>query len=329
MERLSRGFVTWVNPFNRSLQFISFERAKVFVFWSKNPLPLIRYLPELDDRRLTYYFHYTLNDYERERLEPGVPPIEERIATFKLLSSKLGKHRVIWRFDPLMLTDDLSPEQLVAKVKRIGDEVAPYTEKLVFSFADIEPYRKVQNNLRRTGTEYREFSPALMTDIAGKIANLGRLWGIKVSTCAESIDLAALGIEHNRCIDDALILRLAGNDPVIRHLYGDDGEVQSEFLALEANPGSRNKDPGQREACGCVFSKDIGQYNTCPHLCLYCYANTSAAAVRGNFAAATRETLRAYCEGKMGKPSAYGRHRTSSPSAKLPRGAGGWRGFTA
>ena len=108
IDRLKAGYVVWVNPFNRQPMVVSFKNTKVVVFWSKNPQPIIPYLKELDDRGIHYYFHFTLNDYEQEGFEPNVPPLRERIETFKSLSGRIGKEKVIWRFDPLIVTPTLT-----------------------------------------------------------------------------------------------------------------------------------------------------------------------------------------------------------------------------
>ena len=104
-------------------------------------------MPELDKRGIQYYFQVTLNDYEREGFEPNVPSLTHRIEVFKRLSDKIGKEKVIWRFDPLVLTELLTPRQLLTKIYHIGNELKGYTDKLVFSFIDVKAYRKVQNNL--------------------------------------------------------------------------------------------------------------------------------------------------------------------------------------
>jgi len=290
MTRLREGYVKWVNPFNLRLQYISFENTRVIVFWSKNPRPLVPFLPEIEARGLAYYFHFTLNDYEHERLEPGVPPLKERIETFVSLSTRIGKERVIWRFDPLILTPELGVEGLLEKIKRVGDKVGRHTTKLVFSFADIGRYRKVQANLKRAGINYLEFSEAAMTEAAKGIQRLCNQWGISASTCAEPIELSFYGIEHNKCIDDDLILRITNCHPGIRRLLGLNVAPQGDMFAPLKETRTIPKDPGQREACGCVLSKDIGQYNTCSHLCTYCYANSSEKAVRRNSARASRNS---------------------------------------
>lgn len=143
-HRLKQGYSAWTNPFNGVKSFVSYQNTRFIVFWSKNPRPLLSYLDELKDRNIGCYIQYTLNDYIEEGLEKGVPSLEERIDTFKQLVDKLGKGRVIWRFDPLILTDKISLEDLLRKVKNIGDQLLSYTEKLVFSYADIALYKKVK-----------------------------------------------------------------------------------------------------------------------------------------------------------------------------------------
>lgn len=276
--RVRQGYVKWTNPFNGVPLHVSFERARLFVFWSKNPAPMIEKLKFFDDRGLNYYFQFTLNDYDREGFEPGVPEIGRRLETFITLSKRIGRERVIWRFDPLILTDKLSVADLLEKCKRVGDTLAPHTSKLVFSFADITAYAKVARNLSRAGINAREFRPEEMHEFAAGIAGLNKGWGLRLATCAEAVDLDSYGIGHNRCIDDRLMIELFPNDQELMAFLG----YQPDLFADQSLPYL--KDKGQRKACGCIVSKDIGMYNTCPHLCAYCYANTSRKAVENNFA---------------------------------------------
>lgn len=268
MRRLLEGYTVWINPFNQEPQVISFQKTRVIVFWTKNPQPLMPYLGDMDKMGFNYYFQFTLNDYEEEKLEPNIPPLEERIEIFKKLSNKIGREKVIWRFDPLLLSSSLTIDRLAEKIKRLGDEIAPYTQKLVISFADINCYKKVQDNLNREGfSDYRELTPDEIYNIANKIIEFNQQWNISVATCCESIDLKSMGIDHNRCIDGCLM----------KKLFPDDSKL-AEFLKT-----SNIKDTGQRKYCGCIASKDIGQYNTCMHKCVYCYANHSQKTVENNF----------------------------------------------
>ncbi len=275
MERLRDGFIEWTNPFNRRVQGVSFERVRAIVFWSKNPAPLLQHLDEIDRRGLGYYVQFTLNDYEAEGLEPGVPPLAERIETFSALSRRLGRERVIWRFDPLLLNSHLDVDELLRRVQRVGDQIAATTSRLVFSFLDIAAYRTVGRRLRRRDPSLREFTTAEMHQAAGGIAELCRGWGLPAFACAESLDLAGYGIEPSRCIDGELILRLVGEDPDPLRLFERIPTSEPSLRTSTTGQAVRRRDPGQRPLCGCAPSKDIGRYGTCRHGCLYCYAGSS------------------------------------------------------
>ncbi|MDQ5909938.1 MAG: hypothetical protein QG599_2033 [Pseudomonadota bacterium] len=276
-NRLLAGYMRWTNPFNANqMQYVSFHKTRVIVFWSKNPDRLIRYLPEVEARGINYYFQFTLNDYEQEGLEPNVAPLAQRVETFKNLVERLGKKRVIWRYDPLMLTDTLTIDVLLDRIASLANQLQGCTERLVISFADIGSYKKVQNNLAREKVRYREFTPELMTELAQRLSVLNREWGLKIATCAEGIDLAQFGIEHNRCIDDNLMIEIFREDQALMDFLG----YKADLFADPSQPYL--KDKGQRKVCGCIVSKDIGIYDTCHHLCTYCYANTSSTTVKNN-----------------------------------------------
>ena len=286
--RLRKGYSAWINPFNNKKGYVSYQDTRFIVFWSKNPKPLLEHLDELDKRGIGCYIQYTLNDYTVDGLEKNVRPLAERIDTFKRLVERLGKERVIWRFDPLVLTDKISANALLDKIERIGDQLKGYTEKLVFSFADIASYRKVKYNLKASNINYREWNEPDMVDFAKRLVELNKKWGFTLATCGEKIDLP--GVVHNSCIDHDLIIRLAHKDkalmdylgvtkvPVQRDMFGNVDLPQGTILLDDGTAAIQRKkmpDKGQREACGCMVSKDIGQYNTCPHQCEYCYANAS------------------------------------------------------
>ena len=266
-RRLEKGHVRWRNPFSGQDSYVSFGNTRFIVFWSKNPAPLLPYLPILKERGIGCYIQYTLNDYEAEGLEPNVPPLSQRIETFRRAVEALGRGAVVWRFDPLILTDKINIDTLLEKIAHIGNALTGYTEKLVFSFADIESYKKVSRNLRQSGINYREWDEESMRESAARLSTLNRNnWNLELATCAERIDLSEYGIGHNRCIDPELISSLAPDDEILQN-----------FLY------NAKTDTGQRKACGCILSKDIGAYNTCPHGCLYCYANTSSASALSNY----------------------------------------------
>jgi DNA repair photolyase len=285
-HRLKVGYSAWTNPFNGVKSYVSYQNTRFIVFWSKNPQPLLNHLDDLKERNIGCYIQYTLNDYERDRLEQGVPPIGQRIDTFKRLVDKLGIGHVIWRFDPLILTDDIGMDTLLSKIESIGDQLQGYTEKLVFSYADILGYRKVKANLEKIRIPYHEWTEPQMLEFAGRLAEMNKKWGYTLATCGEKVDLQQFGIQRNHCIDYDLIVRLAHDDERLMDfigamikkrgydLFGEPEPLPASAILL---PGDRYamKDSGQRDACGCLRSKDIGEYNTCPHRCEYCYANTS------------------------------------------------------
>ena len=284
-SRLKKGYSAWTNPFNGVKSYISYKDTRFIVFWSKNPRPLIPHLAYLKERNIGCYIQFTLNDYVEEGLEKGVPSVDSRIETFKELVNTLGPGHVIWRFDPLILTDRISIDNLITKIEYIGDRLKGYTEKLVFSFVDISAYRKVESNLKKGGINYIEWTTASMNEFAQKLSCLNNKWGYELATCGEKIDIDQYGIKHNKCIDDDLIIRLAHRDnTLMQHLgvsieaslFGDVPEGALELCeGIYAVKEKSLKDKGQRALCGCIASKDIGEYNTCVHQCEYCYANSS------------------------------------------------------
>jgi hypothetical protein len=273
-DRLVAGHCTWCNPFNaRQRQLVSFARTRVVVFWSKNPAPLERHLGLLDERGINYLFTFTVNDYEREGLEPGVPPLAERLATFRRLSERLGSERVVWRFDPIVLGGALTPARILEKIERIGEALYRHTRTLVVSFADITRYPHVAARLKRSGkAHFGEPAPDAVLAIAAGLARLKSSWGLEIATCAEQVDLSAHGIAHSRCIDDRLMARAFSHDAALMAFL-----ARGAAPPLAAAPAAANplKDAGQRAACGCIVSKDIGWYDSCHHRCAYCYANTT------------------------------------------------------
>ncbi len=254
MNRIGEGYLFVQNPFNaQQLRRIDLspENVDVIVFWSKNPQPMVGYLDELDNRGYRYYFQFTLTAYPK-LLEPSVPPMHELLATFKTLSAKIGPEKVVWRFDPITLSD-VTPEQaIVDNFERLARELRGSTSRVVFSFVHL--YRSVIRNLEKIqkekGVTFYDSSRSVdqVQRIAATLADIAHKNSIEIVSCAEKLDLSGVGVEHGQCIDDRLIKRLFG-------------------ITV-----SNRKDKNQREACQCVESQDIGQYNTCTHGCIYCYA---------------------------------------------------------
>ncbi|MCL1985997.1 MAG: DUF1848 domain-containing protein [Betaproteobacteria bacterium] len=273
MRRLREGHCVWVNPFNRARQYVSFCHCKWIVFWSKNPAPLIPHLEELRDRGLDVSVQFTLNDYEAEGLEPGLPLLRRRVETFVRLSELLGRERVLWRFDPLLLGADLPVDELLERITRLAGGLQYFTDTLTFSFVDIAPYARVRARMRKRFPAIREPGREEVLRLAEGIAqgNSALRMPLALAACAENADLSASGIRAASCVDAARIGRLC-----------------PEAVSL---PPVR--DAGQRAACRCAPSKDIGAYGTCMYNCAYCYAQSSknASHARLPFCADTSESL--------------------------------------
>ena len=253
-NRLKEGFVYVRNPMNIhqvSKVVLLPEVIDCIVFWSKNPRPMIGRFGELKD--YMYYFQYTINAYD-QRMEMSVPRKEGIINTFKELSDKIGPKRVIWRYDPILLTEKMNTDYHVKYFEEIAKRLKGFTNTCVISFVDL--YKKTQSNLK--DTQARELSQHEMVELAREMCQIAMGYGMMVQTCAEAIELESVGIKHGKCIDSVLIEDLLGVKLVV------------------------GKDPNQRKECGCVQSIDIGEYNTCAHGCKYCYANFKDSVVTRN-----------------------------------------------
>ncbi len=256
MHRVRKGYCDWVNPYSQQVQHVSFSNTKFVVFWSKNPEPMVKHLQELYYSGRPFYFQHTLNNYEKEGLEPNLPSFYERCAIFRRIAEMWGQGRQVWRWDPIFLIDGvLTIDDIVGRIVDTYSWLDTFPQKLVISFADIKNYRKVQYNLRTmsvrelTADEQRSFADKLMSKLSGR--------SLKVATCSEKADLSEFGIEHNACIDPQLISSFARDD-----------DFADRVLKM-------GKDKGQRDCCLCTSDTDIGIYPTCAHGCKYCYANTT------------------------------------------------------
>ena len=277
------------NPFNsRQESLISFARTRVFVFWSKHPAPFLPHLAEIAATGRQFYFQYTLNAYEAEGLEPGLPSLCRRLETFKRLADTIGPQRVIWRCDPSSWAAAWVRMPCWNASTGWGGSFPP-GKKLVFSFVDM--YRKTAAALHRLDPACRAPTTDEMRELARGIAALNTGWPhrLELATCAEDIDLGALGIHKNKCIDDALIRRLCPQDALVQTELTP--RRQLSLLPGREAAATAPKDVGQRTACSCIPSKDIGAYDSCPHFCVYCYANRSEQAVRANLQRCRRQPM--------------------------------------
>jgi hypothetical protein len=256
-NRIAEGYLLVRNPMNHkqvSRVNLSPEVVDCIVFWSKNPSKIMDRLHKLRD--YSFYFQYTLTGYG-QRLEPNVPSCQEAVAVFRGLSEMIGKNRVIWRYDPIILSEQLDIGYHADRFEQIAKQLSGKTGRCVISFVDM--YKKLKRNM--ASVPMIEIQIEQMVETAAILNKISSKYDIELTSCAETVDLGQYGINHGKCIDDKLIEEISG-------------------FALDVV-----KDPTQRSECGCAASVDIGTYNTCPHECLYCYANYNHNRVLRNYAA--------------------------------------------
>jgi DNA repair photolyase len=266
MNRVRDGYFYRINPFN-SKQVTGFslkaEDVDAICFWTKNPRTLMSHLTELDERGLNYYFQFTLNSYDKT-FEPALPPLLDRIETMIELSEMIGPERVIWRYDPVILTSATPVTWHLDQAEQLAFRLKNATRRLMFSFYDY--YGKGQGRLHAA----LQGSSISLTDITSpdqsvaleRIARgfkeIADRHDLQIFTCSEAVNLSSFGIEHGACIDGQLIQNLFG--------------VTTKF----------GNDKGQRKCCGCVESADMGIYNSCRFRCAYCYANFNELMIEKN-----------------------------------------------
>jgi len=253
-NRVKEGFVYVRNPMNIhqiSKVPINPQVVDCIVFWTKNPKAMLPRLDEIKDYQ--YYFQFTINPYNQE-LEVKVPKKDNVINTFIEISKKIGSNRIIWRYDPILLTDIIDINYHVKYFEELAKRLEGYTEHCTISFIDF--YDKTERNLRNTTV--RKLIDCEMFQISDKLLPIANKYGMCIQTCSEKIDLESHGIGHGKCIDDKIVEELLGCNIKI------------------------SKDKNQRKECGCVQSVDIGEYNTCGHNCSYCYASFNSEIVFKN-----------------------------------------------
>ena len=260
MRRIHEGFCTMVNPFNRNqVSYISLkpEDVDVIIFWTKNPAPLLPYLSDLDRKGYKYYFQYTINGYG-PIFESHVPNLADAVSTFKELSKRIGPEKVIWRYDPIVLSNRTGIDYHKKQFQTILDELKSFTRRTVISVVD--DYRKASFNFKRlqqTGIHIDMIHDTrVISDLLHFMKQATDDAGTDIYSCAEVLDFTEYGISAGKCVDDNLI---------------------RDIFSIDV---SKVKDKSQRQECGCVVSKDVGQYETCFHDCAYCYAGTSQQARR-------------------------------------------------
>ncbi len=244
LNRFEEGYVYSRNPLfpNKVTRYeLAPDKVDCVEFCSKNYVPILPYLHRITDRFATH-FNYTITAYGKD-IEPGVPSIEKSIETLKALSGIVGKQRVVWRYDPVLLTGDYTVEYHLKTFNSMAAEITPYVDRCVFSF--VEMYKKLERNM----PELIPLTDADKKELACGMGETAKHFGLYLQTCGTDDDYACYGIHQSGCM--TLEILGAANGLTFRSL----------------------KHKGMRQGCHCMESRDIGAYDTCMNGCKYCYAN--------------------------------------------------------
>lgn len=256
MGRLKEQYVLVRSPFNiHQVSHIPLSPNNIdaIVFWTKNSYPIHKYLKEIDNMGYKYYFQYTITPYKKD-MEENLLDKKIIINSFQELSSKIGKEKVILRYDPIVLTPSYTIDYHTLAFERLCNHMKGYTNKIVISFLD--DYKKISKNMKKHNVY--DITVDDMNILAENFSSIAKSHNIILESCAEKIDLEKYNIKHGKCIDDELIEKITG----------------CKIKAPKDN---------QREACNCIKCIDIGEYNSCIHNCLYCYANNNKESASKNY----------------------------------------------
>ena len=253
-NRLNEGYVLTRNPYN-PMQVTRYNLDPTVVdliaFCSKNPGPMLNYMDLLASYRGTYWF-VTITAYERD-FEPNVPEIDKVIRDFQEISRIVGIDSMGWRYDPIFLNDEYTVEKHLETYAHIASALEGYTKTSVISFIDL--YQKVRKNF----PEARTVGKADRLRLGSEIVQIAKKHGMTVKPCGEGNELSQVGADCRGCMTP---------------------DVYEKVLGLTMD--FPKKKP-LRQECVCFMGNDIGAYNTCPHLCRYCYANYDEETVMRNF----------------------------------------------
>lgn len=256
VNRLKAGYVYTKNPMNPmqiSKVSLATEVVDCIVFWTKNAAPMMDKLDTIDSMGYPYYFQWTMTPYDKG-VERNLPAKETIMDSFKALSDKIGNHRMIWRYDPIMVSRQFPVTYHVQAFANMCRSLKGYTNKCILSYIDF--YTKISKRIKSMVDH--EADQKTMLKIAETFSEIAKRNNIALETCCEQIELSQFGIGHSSCINKQTIETI----------------INCSINAKKA--------PGQRELCGCIESVDIGTYNCCSHGCVYCYATSSEKAVLEN-----------------------------------------------
>ncbi len=257
LQRLEDGYCEVANPFNpRQVSRISLlpEDVIAFIFWTRNPKPFAGAISQLIELSYKFGFMITVTGYP-QWLEPDCPSVENAVSAFKELARQIGKESILWRYDPIIISQTLDFAWHINNFARLSRLLSPYTSRCIISFADF--YRKTQKHLATIKAENFNYEPLRTKgalDFLLQIKRIAVANSLELTTCCETDKLLMQAdIISAGCISNDWLRKICGLEmPIPSH-------------------------KGQRKNCQCIYSKDIGTYNTCRHGCKYCYATRNHA----------------------------------------------------
>ncbi|WP_197971887.1 DUF1848 family protein [Treponema zioleckii] len=254
VNRVRAGFVDVRNPYyGEQVTRYKLDPSVVdcLVFCTKNPAPILPYIDEL--KKFGLYFFVTVTPYSKE-IEPNVPEKSSVIDSVLELSEKVGKNSVCWRYDPIFVDgENYTVSNHIKYFRQMAARLNSATDRCIISFVDL--YSKTKKNF----PDLKEVSENDQIFIAQSFSRIAGEYGMTIESCAEKLDLSPFGVEKGCCVGKEQIEKATG----IRLL----------------KTGKQNL----RQHCLCLPTRDIGYYNSCPHLCKYCYANYDAKIVEKNY----------------------------------------------
>ncbi len=251
LECLEKGYCEVANPFNpRQISRISLrhENVAAFIFWTRNPAPFRPAIEQLTRLNFDFGFFITINGYGKE-LEPFCPSPAQAIETLHELATMIGPRRLIWRYDPIIISDKLDFAWHIDNFATLAKSLSPFVFGCKISLLDF--YRKTINGLKSVGQVFTR-EPEKLHDFRSfliELKGIAQENGLALSCCCENDPaFSAAGIANSGCIEQGWVKQIT------------------------KNPFCITKHKGQRKHCNCLYSRDIGSYNLCRHGCRYCYA---------------------------------------------------------
>ena len=246
INRIREGYVLVRNPYNPNQVTrynLSPDVVDCLAFCTKNPEPMLKYLDEID--KYKQYWFVTITPYGKV-IEPNVPNKEKVIESFKKLSKHIGVNSIGWRYDPIFIGNNFDVNKHIYYFEKIAKELKNYTHNCTISFLDL--YEKVKRN----APEIKPPNHEEQIQIAKAFSKIGKENNMVVHSCCEKTYLSQYGLKCNGCMSK---------------------EIVEKAIGCNLNPPNSRKN--LRESCNCLMGNDIGAYNTCGHLCKYCYANAN------------------------------------------------------